>query len=1223
MNPTCGCCEGTEVLTPAPTANRPGLDALSYRAGTHATFLETMKARLSSLALDISTGEYDPLGNPVTQSVLPLVGLTTREASDPSIALLDGWAMVADVLTFYQERIANEGYLRTATERRSILELARMIGYTLRPGVAATVYLAYTIDEDLSVTPPKPIKTVIPAGSRVQSVPGTGELPQSFETSDPLEARSEWNNLKPRLTRPQNITLVNAQEIANIYFEGAALNLKANDHLLLVFGEEIGAQVVRVVEGAEPKFDENRTDVTLQAVPFLIIAALALLRVGKTALDTQIPLLEKDQSKSAVVKRVEEVNDFVLKGIENLALGNYPPIDQEYFSHERIYSFLATLVNPTPAMAKTIRPFTPLFATKARASTKRRKTAAVAPPPPEESNGTPWTDPQVLEVAKSVLDAATEMLKDASFRHDLTCLAISVVEGLRPISSSDRTTLSSLLDRYLTSRLEKQFKDQLQQQQAGPIGDLLKGVFKLLNDLSQLVSAAELHDSIDGLLSDLLALTDENSAKFIKRAQDWLAKIPKGDSAQCEAATPITISLANLIEPLAKHASLHPANSTQLGRTAAQGFTRTADNLPQLLVAFKPSLSETLYAAWRNASVDSALLPLQSVHVLRLVASPFGYNAPVKMALAPNTSDTKQEFPFVAEPDGDWTPSEAGDESSTVLYLDAAYDAIRPKSYAVIQNKSAGYLAARVDSALIRPRTAYNVSAKTTELALPRHWWDPANDLMGKLRETAVYAQSEELVLAEEPYTAEIQDAVIELGELYDGLSSGRWLIVFGERTDIPGTSGVKAGELVMLAGVEQKYTDLPGDKTHTFITLQNKLEYHYKRDTVVIFGNVVKATHGETRNEVLGNGDGSKAAQAFTLKQAPLTFVAAPNPAGVDSTLVVRVNDIQWHETDSLAGLLPTDRSFITKTDDDGKTTVIFGNGQHGARLPTGQENVKAIYRNGIGEPGDVKADQITLLVTRPLGVKAVTNPLLASGGADRESRDQARQNAPLAVAALDRLVSTRDYADFARTFAGIGKASAARLSDGRRQLVHVTIAGTNDIPIDETSDLYRNLRKALRDFGDPYLPIRVGLRELLALIISANVSVLPDYQWESVEPKIRTTLLDVFGFQRRELGQTVFLSEVIRAIQQVDGVAYVDVDLLSSISEAELSSPDLEKKLEQLAATTTPESYLLVHLAETVGPPRMAGYQILPRNGIFPAQLAFLTPDVPDTLILKEVPQ
>ena len=1222
MNPTCGCCEGTEVLTPAPTANRPGLDALSYRAGTHATFLETMKARLSSLALDIPTGEYDPLGNPVTQSILPLVGLTTREASDPSIALLDGWAMVADVLTFYQERIANEGYLRTATERRSILELARLIGYTLRPGVAATVYLAYTIDEDLTVTPPKPIKTVIPAGSRAQSVPGTGELPQSFETSDPLEARSEWNNLKPRLSRPQNITLVNAQEIASIYFDGAALNLKANDHLLLVFGEEVGAQVVRVVEEAEAKFKENRTDVTLQAVPFLIIAALALLRVGKTALDTQIASLEKDPSKAAVLEWVEKVNDLVLKGIENLALGNYPPIDEEYFSHDRMYSFLATLVDPAPAMANAIRPFTPLFATAPRPTTKRKKTAAAAAP--AESDGTPWTDPQVLEVAKSVLDAAIEMLKDASFKHDLTCLAISVVEHLRPISSGDRATASGLLTKYLTPRLGKQFNNQLQQQEAGPLGDLIKEVFEFLNDLGQLASAAELHDGIAALLSDLSALPGQGFGKFVKQAQDWLVTIPRGDSAQCEAAAPVTIRLADLIAPLAKSGSLQPANSAQLRRTTAQGFTQTADNLPQLLVAFKPTLSETLYAAWGNATVNSALLPLQSVHVLRLVAAPFGYNAPVKMALAPNTSDTKQEFPFVAEPDGDWTPIEAGDESSTVLYLDAAYDAIRPKSYAVIQNKSAGYLAARVDSALIRPRTAYSVSAKTTELALPRQWWDPANDQMDKLRNTTVYAQSEGLVLGEEPYTAEIQDAVIELGELYDGLSSGRWLIVFGERTDIPGTSGVKAGELVMLAGVEQNYDPaLPGDKTHTFITLQNKLAYHYKRDTVVIFGNVIKATHGETRNEVLGNGDGSKAAQAFTLKQAPLTFVAAPNPAGVDSTLVVRVNDIQWHETDSLAGLLSTDRSFITKTDDDGKTTVIFGNGQHGARLPTGQENVKAVYRNGIGQPGDVKADQITLLVTRPLGVKAVTNPLLASGGADRESRDQARQNAPLAVAALDRLVSTPDYADFTRTFAGIGKASAARLSDGRRQLVHVTIAGANDIPIDKTSDLYRNLRKALRDFGDPYLPIRVELRELLALIISANVSVLPDYQWESVEPKIRATLLDVFGFQRRELGQTVFLSEVISAIQQVDGVAYVDVDLLDSISEAELSSPDLQKKLEQLAATTTPESYLLVHLAETIA---QAGTSRLPAaavNGIFPAQLAFLTPDVPDTLMLKEVPK
>ena len=54
------------------------------------------------------------------------------------------------------------------------------------------------------------------------------------------------------------------------------------------------------------------------------------------------------------------------------------------------------------------------------------------------------------------------------------------------------------------------------------------------------------------------------------------------------------------------------------------------------------------------------------------------------------------------------------------------------------------------------------------------------------------------------------------------------------------------------------------------------------------------------------------------------------------------------------------------------------------------------------------------------------------ASGGAGKETRDQARKNAPLAVMALDRLVSVQDYEDFARVFAGIGKARAVELSDG-----------------------------------------------------------------------------------------------------------------------------------------------------------------------------------------------
>ena len=146
--------------------------------GTHGSFFETMKARLASVTVEAPGADGQTL-----ETFQPLRGLTTRDPADPAIALLDGWATVGDVLTFYQERIANEGYLRTATERRSVLELARLVGYALRPGVAATVYLAYTLDDNQT----EPV--TIPAGARSQSIPGPGELPQSFETSEDLTAR--------------------------------------------------------------------------------------------------------------------------------------------------------------------------------------------------------------------------------------------------------------------------------------------------------------------------------------------------------------------------------------------------------------------------------------------------------------------------------------------------------------------------------------------------------------------------------------------------------------------------------------------------------------------------------------------------------------------------------------------------------------------------------------------------------------------------------------------------------------------------------------------------------------------------------------------------------------------------------------------------------------------------------------------------------------------------
>jgi hypothetical protein len=589
------------------------------------------------------------------------------------------------------------------------------------------------------------------------------------------------------------------------------------------------------------------------------------------------------------------------------------------------------------------------------------------------------------------------------------------------------------------------------------------------------------------------------------------------------------------------------------------------------------------------------------------------------------------------------------------------------------------------------------------------------------IRKTIVYAQPELLDLAEEPLDVELEGDGIELSQLYDGLEAGRWVIVSGERTDIPDVTGVKASELVMISSVlqgaralgcaefpgkgvpfsqvlyttganafgdrlvvgilalhpqefvpensfpNQRYCDqvelgpgvyadayVPSDeeikgnfgafegllihpetkapipkgkirpanpgslwawrvsseKVHSILTLANRLAYTYDPASVTIYGNVAKATHGQSQGEVLGDGDGSQALQRFALRQGPLTYLPASTPAGAESTLVVRVNEVEWHEAGSLVGLGPTDRNYITETDDEDRTTVIFGSGERGARVPTGTANVKAVYRSGIGKPGNVKTEQISQLATQPLGVKGVINPLAASGGADRDSADRARENAPLAVMALDRLVSVRDYADFARTFAGIGKASAARLTDGRQLIVHVTVAGADDIPIDRNSDLYRNLVQALLRSGDPHQALQVAVRRLKLLVINAGVKVMTDYAWEFVAPRARQALLDAYSFERRALGQSAFLSEASAVLQAVEGVEYADMRIFDSVAESVSVA-----ELAGLSGTLTLRDAIEAELA------RVDEAAAEPAKRIRPAEIVVLTPDVPDTLILTEI--
>ncbi|MEM8674585.1 MAG: putative baseplate assembly protein [Cyanobacteria bacterium P01_G01_bin.67] len=929
MNNDCGCCEGLDVITPEPIFNRPGLDALSYRVGNHASFLESMQARLSS-PIEPSTDKERQEKLKKLQEQLK--NLKTRDSSDWSIALLDAWATVADVLSFYQERIANEGFLNTAIERRSILELTNLVGYRLKPGVAASVYLAFTLEKDYN-------NVEIPEGTRSQSIPQPGETAQTFETVEKIQASADWNKLQPQQT--EDLKIPTKEGKFTFYIKGAATNLKPNSPLLLVVKSN-DSEVLKTNDKEAAFFYK------LQAIEF-----------------------QAKDSRTKVQITVEE-NSEISK------------IGMLFFDSELINNDL------------------------------KKITTAID-----------------LEKAKGEIEKLKENYNDKYF-----------------------------------------------------------GVEEFLTELSELNNIEEIREKIEG--------NKENKV---------------------------------------------------------EGFS---DKIKKLKL---------------------------SVYSFQVVASLYGHNSPGYIYGPNGDTSPKPEF----------KPIEI-QENDRILNLDSVYEGILSESYIAISETNENTIRKIVAVDRIS-RVDYGISAKTTRLTGNKTLWSPTFE---KIRGITVYAQPEPLELAKSPINKPVKENEIVLDGIYENLEIGRKFLISGQKVkELENGKYQKTNELVSELII---FGNVIKNENSSVLLLVNSLKNAYARETVVIYGNIAKATHGETRTEVLGSGDARKSLQQFTLGQSPLTYLSTPTPAGIDSSLQIRVNDVLWHEVESLEELDEGDRNYIARTDNEQKTTITFGNGRNGALLPTGVGNIMAKYRTSIGKSGNVKAEQISQLISRPLGLKEVINPIAATGGADPEELEDARRNALLPLFAMDRLVSVQDYEDFARAFAGIGKASARYLSDGSRELVYLTIAGADNIPITSESELYTNLISVLRQFGTLPQALEVDIYKPINLKILANVQILPDYLWGSVQPVIRTALLDKFSFRNRELGQDVTLAEVISTIQQVLGVSYVDVDFLGV--EEETPQP-----------LTRPKSRVIANLAR-VDPDSTS--RPLPLN---PAELIFLSPDKPDNLILREV--
>lgn len=529
--------------------------------------------------------------------------------------------------------------------------------------------------------------------------------------------------------------------------------------------------------------------------------------------------------------------------------------------------------------------------------------------------------------------------------------------------------------------------------------------------------------------------------------------------------------------------------------------------------------------------------------------------------------------------------------------LDTTYPEAVPGSWVVLTR--AGVTSCHeVATAVEESRTDFTLNGKVSRLTLSG---PSVSALYGaSVRQTSVWVGSELLPLAAAPVVLPVQGDAVRLAKRVPTLEAGRTVVVRGPRprvrvaervrglqlkaprrasvalragdvldvvgpvtenadgsttwTTADGQVTAFAGALVRVAPAEDADVSCetavvagptPDTPEVEVLRFTAALTGCYDPEAVRILANVAPATHGETRVQVLGSGDAATAYQQFRLAQAPLTYLST-STGTVRSTLEVRVDGRLWSEVPRLLGHGPGDEVFSTHQDDEGTVTVLFGDGRTGARLPSGSNNVTAAYRVGTGIAGRVAADQLTLPMTRPLGLRSVTNPLASGVAADPESPAEVRANAPRTALTLERLVSLRDVEDFARAVPGIAKAGATWLWDGRRRFVHLTVAGSGGQRID--AQAVHDLRAALLAAGDARLPLHVDVAEVVPVRVSLSVVVDPLHEAPTVRHGVAGSITTALSVDARALGQPLTGGDVIRAAHAVAGVVAVNVTLPAS---------------------------------------------------------------------------
>lgn len=298
------------------------------------------------------------------------------------------------------------------------------------------------------------------------------------------------------------------------------------------------------------------------------------------------------------------------------------------------------------------------------------------------------------------------------------------------------------------------------------------------------------------------------------------------------------------------------------------------------------------------------------------------------------------------------------------------------------------------------------------------------------------------------------------------------------------------------------------------------------------------------------------------------------PQPGVIDGSVLVYVQtDTAAQQWSYVQYLVDSDESatvFTTYLDAQGLTWAEFGDNLNGL-VPSQGLVIYATYRVGAGAAGNVPAGTVIEMVSPIDGVTIVatggSQPTAMSGGADPETNDQIRANAPQMFATQQRAISPADFTAMAQNVQGVTVATTVAMHS-----TSVTIYALGPDFQPAGSVLQASILGYFDGRALAGVSVTCAQPALIAIDVGSSGSpvqlqVQPNYLQANVVQHVQTALTTLFQPPGVAFGQLVTVGQVYQVIMAVAGVAWAVVPVITREDVVQTGTASIQLRGSEIA--------------------------------------------------------